>query len=66
MTGSASICQNMHEFYRFFGPNLKSLTLKLTEKRNFSEINILLCHMTGSALIEPKFKIFIENTNCLS
>ena len=35
---------------------------KRLRKRNFSEINVLLCHMTGSALIDPKFKIFIENT----
>ena len=51
-------------FVDFFGPKLKSLTIKLTEKTQFeiSEINVLLCHMTGSAPIDPKFKIFIENT----
>ena len=56
-----------YEFCRFFGPYLKSLSLKLTEiKCNFSEINVLLCHMTGSAPIDPQLKIFYRKKyNCL-
>ena len=67
MTGSASSLKlsmkDAYEFCRFFGPNLKFLTLKLTEKTTqFSEVNVLLCHMTGSAPFDPKLKIFVENT----
>ena len=67
MTGSASICAEIVTtictlILSIFWSQLKSLALKLTEKPNFSEINVLLCHITGSALTDPKFKNFVENT----
>ena len=50
-----------YESFRIFGPNLKSLSLKL-RKNNFNEFNGLLCHITGSAQIDPLFKSYTENT----
>ena len=56
--------QNMHiNFVDFWSQPQVSSFKNCLGKRNYSEINILPCHMTGSALIDPKFKIFLENTN---
>ena len=43
-----------HEFCRFFG----LYHFNWPRKRNFCEISVFPCHMTGSA---PKFKIFTKN-----
>ena len=48
-----------HKFREFFGPNQKSLSLKMAEKYMVSLVNpCLRCHMTINGLINPKNLIF--------
>ena len=63
--GNKKSCyQDMHINVVDFLVQTSSLQLKNgLRKRNFSEINVLPCHMRGSAPIDPKFKIFVENIN---
>ena len=57
---SPELCQFMPKPYQimrknfFFVPNLKSLSLKMPAKHSFCELDILLCHMKGSAPTDPK------------